>query len=104
MDIAEQDIGGARVRRRFSRGKEALLAGRILSADEVRAIPVANRRALIEAGFIEVYPQGPVTTVGERHLVHLGRGQYDVIQGVRLNDKPLSKDEAEDLATKPAQS
>jgi hypothetical protein len=98
MDIAEQDIGGARVRRRFSRGTEALLAGHMLTGEEVRGIPVANRRALIDAGFIEVFPHGFGEDAGEKHIVHLGRGQYDVIQGHKLNDAPLTKDEAQQLA------
>lgn len=101
MDIAEKDIGGARVARRVSRGAQALLAGQMLSAGEVCAIPIANRRALIRSGAIEVYPRGPVTSAGEHHIVHRGGGQYDVIDGVKLNDVPLSKDEAEELATRP---
>lgn len=101
MDIVEQDIGGARVRRVFRRGDEAMLAGRILTAAEVIAIAPANRRALREAGFIELFPKGPVESVGERHIVHMGGGKYDVIAGRRLNDAPLTKEQAEDLATRP---
>lgn len=103
MDIADQDIGGARVRRTFTCGDERLLAGHMLSGDEVRNIAVANRRALTSAGFIEIFPRGPVETVGERHIVHLGSGRYDVIEGKKLNDAPLSKDDAEELATRPPQ-
>lgn len=108
MDIAESDIGGARVRRVFTRGTEQLFAGTILSAAEVCAFAPANRRALREAGFIEIFPRGPVESVGvgsdaERHIVHMGGGKYDVIAGVKLNASPLTKEEAEDLATAPAQ-
>jgi len=101
MQIEEADIGGARVRRLFRRGEETLRAGTMLSASEVIKFAPANRRALVEAGFIEVYPRGPVESVGERHIVHMGGGKYDVIKGVKLNDSPLTKDEAEDLATQP---
>lgn len=101
MDISEHDIGGARVRRVFRRGEKALMAGHILSAAEVMAIAPANRRALREAGFIDIFPKGPVESVGERHIVHMGGGNHDVIEGKKLNDAPLSKDEAEDLATQP---
>lgn len=103
MDIIDADIGGARVRRVFSRGSERLAAGRILSADDVISIPVANRRALVSAGYIEIFPRAPLQSVGERHIVHLGGGRYDIIQGVKLNAEPLSKDDAEELATRPAQ-
>lgn len=41
-------------------------------------------------------PSGPV----ERHVVHLGRGHFNVIEGRVINDGVLSKDEAEDLAHK----
>lgn len=106
MLIEEADIGGARVRRTFRRGNEQLQAGHMLSAAEVVAFAPANRRALIEAGHIEVYPRPPVESVGvgsdaELHMVHLGGGKYDVIKGVKLNDSPLTKDEAEELATEP---
>jgi hypothetical protein len=101
MDIAEADIGGARVRRVFRRGNESLFAGTILTAKEVCDFAPANRRALREAGFIEIFPRGPVESVGERHIVHMGGGKYDVIKGVKLNDAPLTKDEAEEIATQP---
>ena len=103
MQISEPDIGSGRVRRGFRRGEEWLPAGKMLTAADVLAIAPANRRALSEAGFIELYPRGPVESVGQRHIVHLGRGQYDVIHGVKLNAQPLSKEEAEDLATQPGQ-
>lgn len=106
MQISEADIGGARVRRAFRRGDDTLRGGHMLSAAEVVAIAPANRRALIEAGFLEVYPRGPVESLGvgsdaEQHIVHLGGGKYDVIKGVKLNEAPLTKDEAEELATSP---
>lgn len=101
LQITDQDIGGARVRQKFTRAGEVLFAGKQLTADEVLAIPMANRRALADAGYIEIFPRPPITSVGERHIVHLGRGQYDVIQGLKLNQAPLSKDEAEELATRP---
>ncbi|WP_407146254.1 hypothetical protein [Bradyrhizobium sp. ORS 86] len=110
MQIDDADIGGARVRRVFRSGNEMLKSGTMLSADEVLAIPAANRRALREAGFIEIFPRGPVQSVGtddadsQMHIVHLGGGKYDVIAGKKLNaDGPLSKEEAEELATRPLQ-
>jgi hypothetical protein len=108
LNIEEADIGGARVRRIFRNGDQMLRAGTMLSADQVLSIPPANRRALAEAGFIELYPRPIIESVGigsnaERHIVHMGGGKYDVIAGIKLNDGPLTKDEAEDLATKPGQ-
>lgn len=103
MIIADHDIGGARVRRVFTRGSRHLRGGDMLSGDEVRAIPVANRRALIDAGYIEVWPKSgeAAGSAGERHIVHRGKGQFDVIAGVKLNAEPMSKEDAEELATRP---
>jgi hypothetical protein len=52
-----QDIGSARVRRTFMMRGENLKPNRRLSADEVLAIPIANRRALVDAGYLEIYPR-----------------------------------------------
>ena len=48
IPVAEDQIGGAIVRRRISRGSlPALMAGERLTRDEVLAMPTANRRALV---------------------------------------------------------
>jgi hypothetical protein len=52
-----QDIGSARVLQAFTLKGEYLSPNRRLSADEVLAIPIANRRALIDAGYLEIYPR-----------------------------------------------
>ena len=105
MEIAEQDIGGARIRMGFTRGNMRMKAGEHLSADEVRAIPLANRRALANSGFIEVYPTRTVVVhkeaaakPGDRFIVQVGKGQFNVIEGRRLNDQPLTREAAEALA------
>jgi len=107
LDIAETDIGGARIRMGFTRGNVRMKAGDHLSADEVRSIPLANRRALSSAGFIEVYPQRvqvvhreAAAKPGDRFIVQVSKGQFNVIEGRRLNDEPLSREDAEKLAGK----
>ena len=103
MIIEDHDIGGARVRRVFSMAGRNVRGGDQLSADEVLSIPTANRRALIDSGYIEVYPRPHHgASDAERHIVHVGRGQFDVIVGHKINARPLSKDEAEELATRPS--
>lgn len=100
LNMSEPDIGGAIVRRRVARGGlKPLLAGQRLSRDEVLAMPVSNRRALVSTQHIELFPRDGAG--GERHIVHLGRGQYDVIEGRKLTAAPVSKEEAEELATRP---
>jgi hypothetical protein len=52
-----QDIGSARVLQAFTLKGKYLKPNRRLSADEVLAISIANRRALVEAGYLEIYPR-----------------------------------------------
>jgi hypothetical protein len=102
MQIADADIGGARVRRMFSMRGEQVQMNRHLSADEVLAIPIANRRALIDGGFLEVYPKrSPAKHMNEaRFVIRVSKEkeEFDVITGYKLNDKPLSRVEADRLA------
>jgi hypothetical protein len=57
--IADKDIGGAYVLKPFDLRGERLIPPQHLAADQVLAISIATRRALIEAGYIEVHPQRP---------------------------------------------
>ena len=109
MKLADHDIGGAVVRRTFSISGRRVRGGENLSRSEVLSMPSVNRNALIETGYMDVFPvtaqlnamTAPLSDA-ERHVVHVGRGQFDVIIGHKLNDKPLSKEEAEELATRPS--
>jgi hypothetical protein len=102
IPVRDDDIGGAVVRRRIDRGEmPPLLAGARLSRDDVLAMPVANRRSLVATERLWLLPRGDNGAVADRHMVHLGGGKYDVIFGVKMNDAPISKDEAEELATRP---
>lgn len=112
MNIPEDMIGGARVMRRIERPElKAWLAGTELTAEQVRTIPLSNRRALIDNGHIVVMPRAvldqtrpanaiPVEAAEpvERFHVHEGGGRWSVYEGRKLNENPLSKDEAEALA------
>jgi hypothetical protein len=102
MQIADQDIGGARVRRVFTMRGEFLKAGHHLKVDEVLAIPIANRRALIDAGFLEIYPRGaPPSKHNEERFIIRTKGdhdKFDVIAGHKLNQSPLTRVEADRLA------
>jgi hypothetical protein len=52
---ADQDISSGRVLRAFSCKGETFESNRHLMADEVLAIPIANRRALVDGGFLQIY-------------------------------------------------
>jgi hypothetical protein len=93
--ISADGYGGATVRRRIDRPGGPLVAGDILSREDLKAMPVSNLRALIDNNAIEPWPWRPP---GELHIVHIGRGLYDVFEGEKLTPEPLSKDEAEALA------
>jgi hypothetical protein len=56
MIPADQDIAGARVRKRFMHHGEWLEAGRYLAVNEVLSISPRNRAALVEKGFLELRP------------------------------------------------
>lgn len=100
--MLDHEIGGAIVRRPFTRHGVYLRGGDRLTADEVRAIPIANRSALIDSHFLELFPtpEFALTSLpmpADRFMVHRGAGMYDVIEGRRLNDEPLAKEAAEAL-------
>lgn len=107
IPVRDEDIGGAVVRRRIDRGGlPSLLAGTRLTRDDVLSMPVANRRSLVSTERLWLLPQGGAVTAtadprATKHIVQIGKNQYDVIHGVKLNDQPMSKEAAEELATRP---
>ncbi len=92
--LMPETIGGGRVRQPFTMAGRRVTRGDTLTADEIMAMPTSNRRALIETGYLHVWPKRPGEVAAERHLVSRGFGRYDVIEGVVLNKEPLSKEEA----------
>lgn len=99
------DIGGAIARRRFTFNGRTVLPKTVLSAGEVMSMPGANRRAMIDNGYISIYPRSARPSIQadadyvpvERHMVNLGFGAFDVVEGKKLNSRPLNKTEAQDL-------
>lgn len=99
LEILDQDIGGARVRRTFTLAGKQMKMGDHLTAEEVLAIRRPNRVALTDSNFIEVYPKAFVTPVtpGEMFMVGVGNNEYNVIEGRVINAEPLPRKEAEKL-------
>ena len=97
LDIADADIGGARVRRTFVNGDRQMKMGDELTAEEVIAINLPNRRALADSNFIEIYPRSAGMAAGEKFIVGLGKDKYNVIEGRIVNSEPLTRDAAEKL-------
>lgn len=103
IGIADADIGGAYVARTFTSKGRQLKRGDHLGADEVLSIPIANRRALADAGYINIYPKRAATVQprsgkDERFVIMTGKNEFGVIEGRKINDRPLSKEAAEKLA------
>lgn len=107
-------IGGAQVYRAFRMGERYMRRGDAVTLDELRAMPAANRNVLIEKEFLRVWPKHASTEslggamVGraevERIICPRGFGRYDVVEGKKLNDTPLSKEAAHALAGVPVKS
>lgn len=92
--LSKDKIGGAYVRRRFDLGPRTVLANEVLTAEQVREIPTTNLKALVNVGYLELYPMAPVPKEARRFAIHMGMGKFDVIEGQKLNASPLTQDEA----------
>ena len=112
MRIDVNEIGGGKVLRTFRAGEVQLMRGMTLTQEFIKAMPTSNRQVLIENNYIQVWPKaaavsppaaGPVRAA-ERHVVALGFGRYNVIAGEILNDKPLNREQAHELAGKPMEA
>ena len=92
--IGVNDIGGGFVRRLFVANGATMKVGTPLSSEKIKSFK--NWHMLVKTGTIAVYPPAPAS--GVRHVVHNGGGRFDVIVGHKLNDLPLTREQAEELA------
>lgn len=100
--LREEQIGGAFVKRLFHQAGEPVKAGTKLTRADVLAFPQANRQALVDGGYIDVYPPAPSNQ--ERFIASAGFGNWHVYEGRRLTTgKGLTKEEAEALAAEGAE-
>ncbi|HVM96147.1 MAG TPA: hypothetical protein VMT89_07145 [Candidatus Acidoferrales bacterium] len=101
FQMADNEIGGAIVRRTFRSGGRQLFTGARLTAQEVLSFPKANRNALAEKRYIDLIPKADQTSVaakGERFVINAGFGKFYVIEGKKLNDEPIDREQAYALA------
>ena len=102
------EIGGAKVFRACTIDGKQRLRGEILSPELVASIKSSNLRSLIDQRFIQPFRQADgvvavaVSEPGEVMVVpRLGApNRFDVVIGRRLNSGPLTKAEADALATR----
>jgi hypothetical protein len=117
MRIPIDQIGGGRVVRQY-RGSDGQIVkvGTTLTGDQIRNMGAANRRELMDR-YISVWPQAPAAVASppgaaepterstteppSRFVVPLGFGAWDVVEGIKLNDKAVTRAEAYALAGKP---
>lgn len=101
-----EEIGFGRVSRALTVSGQILPRGTKLSHEVLARMPAANRNAMIENRYIEVFPKGvAVREVGdtnvpdgaEAHVVPVGFGKYDVIVG-NVVGAGLSREDADTLA------
>ena len=97
MHLSPKEIGGATVLRSFQFGDRLLKRGETLTREEVLGMPATNRRCLADNGKLDIVPLREPAG-GRRFVVHMGGGQFDVVEGRKLNDTPLTKEEALELA------
>lgn len=104
MLLRAERIGGAYVRRGFTAKGEYLKTGTHLTRADVLSFPSTNRQALLDGGYIEVYPPGAPGLEGiapadtQRFVASAGFGNFNVYEGRKLNSAPLTKAEAQALA------
>lgn len=104
------EIGGGIVRQTFTNGvgpdgkPRQMRKGDRLTAAEILTFPAANRQALLEK-YLDVYPKAPGERAaaaepapGERFVVPAAFGHFDVVEGHRVNDRPLKHEDALALA------
>ena len=101
--ISIDEIAGGKVQQAFRMGDKYLMRGTVLSREQICRIPTQNRNALIDKGYIHVQLKGMETAEagGERFVMSLGFGRFDVIEGRKLNEAHLSREAAYALARIP---
>lgn len=110
--IPMETVSCGKVLRGFNSDGGRVKAGTILTHEQLSKMPRQNRDVMVEKNWIILIPKDPMNSAKpsqvsppavadgqpQRHLVSLGFGRFDVIEGVKLNEKPLRKKEAEALA------
>lgn len=101
FQLKEHEIGGAIVRRTFTTDGKKLVPGQRLTEQEVLSFPTLNRMALAEKRWIDLVPKNGTTAApekAERFVISAGFGNFHVIEGKKLNDEALDREQAYALA------
>ncbi len=96
------EIGDAIVTFPFRTGGKWLRNGTKVGHEQLARMGTNNRNSLIDKGYLYTIPKAlmgaipmaaPITGA-ERHIVSRGFGRFDVIEGHKINDAPLTKEAA----------
>lgn len=103
FQLRENEIGGAIVRRMFTTGGKKMIPGTRLTEEQVLAFAPLNRMALAEKRWIDLIPKTgtvavPDSAKAERFVISAGFGNFHVIEGKKLNDEALDREQAYALA------
>lgn len=100
LRLTDDQIGKGVVHRGFTARGVYLRRGTELTREQVLDINPVNRQAMIDKSFLHVFPRAEIQEPEpmDRHVVSLGFGKFDVVEGVKLNDAPLTKEAAYALA------
>ncbi len=104
-------IEGAIVTFPFFMAGKYIRNGEWLDHETLARMPINNRNALQDKGYLYPVPKAAAAAMGyvppgpvmpaERHVVSCGFGRYNVIEGHVLNEKPVGKAAAYELAGLP---
>jgi hypothetical protein len=99
LQLKIDEVGGAVVRRVFNTGGKQMTPGTVLSREEIMAFPAVNRSALANKRYIDLFPRNPGNPQGsdekgERYVISAGFGRFFVIEGKKLNDEAITREEA----------
>lgn len=98
LRLKDNDIGGAIIRRTFTSGGQRTTPGQKLSREEVLSMRPVNRNSLVNKGYMDLYPNDAIVSAPssklQRFPVSVGFGKFIVIEGARLTDEAVSREQA----------
>lgn len=96
--LDDKIVGGAYVERPFRVLNELKPRGTTLTRAEVLSLRPQNRDALINGNFMREFPSAPNAEDGQLFVTRGSDLKYYVVRGFVVNDRPLTRDEAERMA------
>lgn len=95
-------VGGGEVFRPFNLNGTRVPAGTQLTREQLLSMKTANLRGLVDNRYLTVWPESASDSPHagkptKRFIITLGGGKFGVVEGWRLNQEMLTREEAETL-------